>query len=67
MKMSIAWHEQCLANRKASLVKDIERLERIVADVERAKKDIEVYSRQIEVAKGRGRDGFDSDRFMVGK
>jgi division protein CdvB (Snf7/Vps24/ESCRT-III family) len=62
--MPIAWHESCLINRKASLMREVERLERIMAEVDRDKHIIEFYSQQIEEAKRRGKDGFDSDKFM---
>jgi hypothetical protein len=65
VKYPIAWHQKCLANQKASLEREEERLKLHVAAVERQRGEHAVYKFKIERAISEGRDGFDSVRFNV--
>jgi phage shock protein A len=63
VKQSIEWHEKCLINAKATA-------ERLYAEARRAKDmadnanaDAEFLEHQILMAKHKGKDGFDPDRF----
>lgn len=64
MKMSIAWHENCLKNMKASLEHYISKLAFAQKEVDRSKKDIYILEDQIRIAKQKGKDGFDSEKFL---
>ena len=67
MKFTIEWHENCLRNQAAYLL-------RIKGEQDRAKRELmealarhQFYATQIEKAKQMKKDGFDRDRFMKRK
>ena len=63
MKMTIAWHEECLENQRASLARYQADARRAVAEAERCYKSIMEYEAKITAAKAKGMDGFDPERF----
>jgi len=64
MKMSIDWHEECLKNMNTTLNTEKVSLERLLKDIDRLENRINFYSCQIEEAKRKKKDGFDSDKFL---
>ena len=67
MKRSIKWHEGCLENMKASEERLIEVWQRAGAAAHKARREIELRELQINEAKAQGKDGFDSERFLIKK
>ena len=67
MKMSIEWHEGCLENRKRTRDELVQRIINLTQQLTRDNGAIYFYQEQIDGAKGQGRDGFDSTKFMVSK
>ena len=65
MKMSIKWHEECLYNQKKSLEGYLRNLKHMQERVESLTKSTDFYESQIKEAREQGKDGFDSERFMV--
>lgn len=63
MKKDIRWHQQCLANRRATLTRAREQIERMELAYQRDLLEIERYSEQIQRAISEGRNGFDPDRY----
>lgn len=64
-KMSVEWHEECLATQKESLATARIRL-RVAATVVRGlKKSVRLAESQIAEAKRRGMTAFDADRLLV--
>ena len=67
MKKPIEWHLECLENRHLSLAKKKEALERAQQEYARASDKVDIYKMQIRRAINEGLNGFDRDRFRVGK
>lgn len=67
MKFAIEWHQRCLVNGKKSLEQDKERLKSLKEDIKISEKRISFYEEQINEAIKKGKDGFDSDKFMKKK
>lgn len=67
MKRSIEWHERTLVNSKASYERLEQEIARLQADLQRIGAANRFTEKQIAEAKRQGKDGFDSDRFLVGK
>ena len=67
MKMPIAWHEKNLIAEKQNLQSQIELVDREKRTEERYRKDMDKLEAQIIRAKKLGKDGFDSEKFGVGK
>jgi septal ring factor EnvC (AmiA/AmiB activator) len=65
MKMSIAWHERCLNNQKESLKDLYRKVINAQDDYDRLRKMILVLEDQIRIAKQKGKDGFDNERFLI--
>lgn len=65
MKMKIKWHEECLKNRKCSLEYKLEELHRLNKEIEGSSWAVQVYENQIKEAIQQGKDGFDSERFLI--
>jgi hypothetical protein len=63
MKWSISWHETCLKNWERSQDEAEEELQRHTERIERRRCDIENYRAKIALAKKKGLNGFDSERF----
>jgi hypothetical protein len=64
MKMSIEWHEKCLDSTSKSLDKRLNELLNIQNKLSKDINDFNFYKKQINAAKKKNRDGFDSERFM---
>ena len=64
MKMSIEWHEEGLKNMREHLDREREALNRYIDAVKKTEKAIFILETQITGAKKKGKDGFDSERFM---
>jgi hypothetical protein len=67
MKMSVEWHESCLANQRKTLESLVEEARRAQARVDELRQDSEFYAAQVEAAKKTKRDSFDREKFMKGK
>lgn len=67
----LSWHEECLRNMKASLLREEKRLREYVdsqiASIENLRKDIETSELQIARAKKEGKTEFDRERYNVKK
>lgn len=63
MKFSMAQHREMLANHKSTLEREEVQLSRMVAAVERTRRDVEIYQIRFDAAVAKKMDGF-SDRFM---
>ena len=64
MKFPIAWHENCLRNQAASLLRIKGEQDRTAREFEKALAAHKHYAAQIERAKKLKKDGFDSYLFM---
>jgi len=64
MKFPIAWHENCLRNQAASLLRRKGELDRATREFGKAMADHKHYAAQLEKAKKLKKDGFDSYLFM---
>ena len=64
MKFPISWHEESYRNWFANIEREKEALERKKQSVERAAVELQHYRFQIDQAKAKGKDGFDSDKFL---
>jgi len=64
MKFSIARHEEMLKNNRVFLEKKRATLNRMIEEFAFSEARFKFYKEQIEEAKRRGKDGFDSDKFM---
>lgn len=65
MKQPIAWHRNCLENRRAHDARLKEQIERLQADYQRGQKEINEYDAQILRAELKGVTEF--DRYKFGK
>lgn len=65
MKMSIQWHEECMANRRSYLLDCKKRLLRDIQAYRKSRQDIRFAEEQLEEAKRRKLPGYDNDRFLV--
>lgn len=63
-KHPIAWHENCLANRKNHLESQIEIREALDLRIKSLKDSISFSEMQIRLAKDRGVTSFDPDLFL---
>lgn len=59
----LSWHKECLANQQASLLRQLEVVQRANADADRLRRDIVTYDAQIIEAEMRGFSEFDRDKF----
>jgi hypothetical protein len=64
MKFPIEWHEQCLENMKKNYEREAEAVARMQQRLDRHGIEIEIYRQKIQEAKARGKDGFDSEKFL---
>lgn len=64
MKMTIAWHEECLHNRFQTCHRLENEAARAKALADKCRAECEFYVKQISRAKAEGKDGFDRERFM---
>ena len=64
MKQTIEWHEKGLVNRENSLQREAERLDRELLELGKFRENNMFLSLQVESAKAKGKDGFDSELFM---
>jgi predicted nucleic acid-binding Zn-ribbon protein len=67
MKQTIGWHKECLKNMTASTERYADELERAKFRYKSMVASCEKYKAQIAEAEKRGKDAFDSDRFMGGR
>lgn len=67
MKMTIAWHQKCMENVRASLARDAENIARMQVAYALGKKRADFYDQQILTATDQGKDGFDAGKFMCSK
>ena len=65
MKQPISWHKECLKNLTRSAQEKIAAAQRAQADAERICRDVETLQMQITNAELAGKDGFDSEKYMV--
>ena len=63
----IAWHKECLFNKKQSLEADLKTLNRLQAEIARIKLDIEEYTLIIEIAEKSNIIEFDRYKFLKKK
>ena len=63
--MPIAWHEECLRNREASLELAERQARNAAAVAEGLRATNAFYRNQIETAKSAGRTEFDADRYLI--
>jgi len=61
----IAWHKQCLANRKANAVEMSAICDRMIVNCKRESDDIAFYEAQIAEAERLAKVSFDRSKFMV--
>ena len=62
-KQPIAWHEQCLANRISHARRMYDAYIQAQTDYGNARQACLKLEQQIKIAKARGMDGFDAERF----
>jgi hypothetical protein len=67
MKFELSWHKDCLRNRKKHNNTLLYTLQKIKESFEEDTAEILFYEQQIQEAEKQGKDGFDSERFMVKK
>lgn len=67
MKKPIAWHEECLKNWLESIERKRGEIERMQYGLEDSERGAKYLALQISSAKRIGKDGFDSERFMVSR
>ena len=67
MKFPIEWHEKALVNQQAYVARLAAELKDMQVRLDRVTAEAATYERQINTAKAAGKDGFDSERYMVGK
>ena len=67
MKMTLEWHEGCYKNSLLYLERERRSLDRAIKAVEELRIRILEYETQINVARERGLDGFDNERFLKKK
>lgn len=63
MKMSLAWHRECLHNAKTSLMQKEKHLAEETKDVQAHRDRILMYEQQIKRAEEEGKADFDRDKF----
>jgi multidrug resistance efflux pump len=63
-KRPLEWHEQCLRNTRASLAEAEAGAARAEQNAARLRNSVAFYQAQIDAAKARGMDGFDSERLL---
>lgn len=63
--MPIEWHEECAGNQRVSLQRLHDEMQRSIQRYEDSLKSFEFYAKQISEAKRRGKQSFDSERFLV--
>lgn len=66
-KFPLDWHRECLSNRRKSLARQQEQLDRLKAEVQKSVVETEFYANQIEEAERRGMTDFDKDRLLIKK
>jgi hypothetical protein len=66
-KMSLDWHRECIKNSSHALKVKEEELARMKEEVDRHRRMVTFYHVQLNEAMKQGKDGFDSDRFMLNK
>ena len=64
MKFAIAWHRQCLVNRRKHSLQREREIEVLKEHLESDKRDIDFYAQQIVEAERRGMKEFDSERLL---
>lgn len=64
-KRPIAWHEECLLNRVATVRRMYDAIQEDMRHYALARGNALVYEAQIKRAKARGLDGFDAERFGI--
>jgi len=64
MKMDLDWHRECLKHQRASLEQSKAELEAVQARHARDNTRVAFYQRQLDVAVGEGKGGFDRELFL---
>lgn len=67
MKNPVAWHEENLIHLKGYLDRERQRLESHRLKVQRLMDMVDLAERQLDEAKRRGLEAFDSDRLCVNR
>jgi len=65
--MNIKWHEGCIENMKATIDREMIRVQEAEIALRRSRGQYSFYKEQIETAKQLGKGGFDRERFLVKK
>ena len=65
MKMTIAWHQECLNSKRDYLEIKENELARVRQRVDMIRGACATYERQIQLAISKGKDGFDEDKFGI--
>jgi len=63
MKMKIKWHEECLTNWKRTIEEEKVHLSSMQAHLLESVSRCKFLEHQIEEAKRKGKDGFNSEKF----
>ena len=64
MKKSIAWHKDCLQNKKVFMQRLKIEINRLTVKITEEKDYITFYELQIKEAEKQNKDGFDRERFL---
>jgi hypothetical protein len=67
MKRPISWHEECLINRRKAYERKMLDLINMQKSVGRDQIELAILIHQIEQAKKKKKDGFDSEKFLVSR
>jgi len=63
--MPVKWHEQCLSCSEETYARELDALKIAAQRLKRFRLENDLHRRQIEEAKRRGLEEFDSDRLLV--
>ncbi len=64
---TIEWHKNCLGNIRSHLAREEAHRDRVIEACRKLVDSERQYTAQIAEAERRGKDKFDSDRFMGGR
>lgn len=64
---TIAWHQECLTNQRASTARKRKQLEELQAEITSNERDSDIYQTQIDKAILAGKESFDRDKYGIKK
>ena len=64
MKFPIKWHEECLINHRATVLKEIKAFQQLQERIARMQKDLAFHELQIETAKKEGKNAYDAELYL---